>query len=70
MFVFTLLRLIGVIWIGGFIAFALFATSAYLFSSPESPDRGQRWSARLTTALVWPIALMSSAGRARLFRGF
>jgi hypothetical protein len=67
---FTLLRLIGVIWILGFIVFALVATSAYLFASPESPDRGQRWSARLTTALVWPIALMSAAGRARLFRGF
>jgi hypothetical protein len=68
--IFALLRLIGVIWIVGFIVFALVATSAYLFSSADADARTQRWSARLTTALIWPIALMSAAGRARLFRGF
>ncbi len=68
--IFALLRFLGVIWIAGFIAFAVAATSAYLFSSADSQARTQRWSARLTTALIWPIALMSAAGRTRLFRGF
>jgi hypothetical protein len=68
--IFALLRFLGVIWIVGFIAFAVAATSTYLFSTADLPDRTKRWSARLTTALIWPIALMSAAGRARLFRGF
>jgi len=68
--IFALLRVFGVIWIVGFIAFALAATSTYLFSSADLPDRTKRWSARLTTALIWPIALMSMAGRTRLLRGF
>ena len=68
--IFALLRILGVIWIAGFIAFAVAATSTYLFSSADQPARTQRWTARLTTALIWPIALMSAAGRARLFRGF
>ena len=68
--IFALVRLIGVIWIFGFIVLALIATSSYLFSSADSPDRTQRWSGRLAMALLWPIALMSSAGRARLRRGY
>jgi hypothetical protein len=68
--IFALLRFLGVIWIAGFIAFAVAATSAYLFSTADSEARTQRWFARLKTALIWPIALMSAAGRARLFRGF
>ena len=67
---FGLLRLIGVIWILGFIVLALAATSSFLFSSADAAERGQRFSARLAMALMWPIALMSSAGRDRLRRGF
>jgi hypothetical protein len=65
---FAIVRLIGVLWILGFIVLALAATSSYLFSS--DPDRAQRYSGRLSMALLWPIAIMSSAGRARLRRGF
>lgn len=65
---FALLRLIGVLWILGFIVLALAATSSYLFST--DPERAQRFSGRLSTALLWPIAIMSAAGRARLRRGF
>jgi predicted benzoate:H+ symporter BenE len=68
--IFYLLRVIGVIWATGFVGFALAATSAFLFSADGSPDRVRRWSARLTAALIWPIALLSSAGRVRLSRGF
>ena len=68
--IFALLRFLGVIWIVGFIAFAVVATSSYLFSQVDTQGRTQRWSARLTAALIWPIALMSVAGRTRLFRGF
>lgn len=67
---FALLRLIGVIWILGFVVLALAATSSYLFSPADVPDRAQRWSGRLAMAILWPIALLSSAGRNRLRRGF
>jgi hypothetical protein len=66
---FAILRLVGVLWILGIIVLALAATSTYLFSSAD-PERAQRFSGRLTTALLWPIAIFSSAGRARLRRGF
>ena len=65
---FAIVRLVGVLWILGFIALALGATSSYLFS--DDPERSQRFSARLSMALLWPIAIFSSAGRARLRRGF
>ena len=67
--VFALLRLAGVIWIFGFLVLALVATSSYLYSTENGPERSQRWQTRLRMALIWPIALMSSAGRARLRRG-
>jgi hypothetical protein len=65
---FAILRLIGVLWILGFIVLALAATSSYLFST--DPERAQRFSGRLSMALLWPIAIMSAAGRERLRRGF
>lgn len=64
---FAILRLVGVLWILGFIALALVATSSYLFSTDA--ERGQRFSGRLSMALLWPIAILSSVGRARLRRG-
>jgi hypothetical protein len=67
--VFALLRLAGVIWLIGFLVLALVATSSYLYSTENAPERSQRWQTRLRMALIWPIALMSSAGRARLRRG-
>ncbi|HEU4779695.1 MAG TPA: hypothetical protein VFS58_07405 [Steroidobacteraceae bacterium] len=66
---FALLRFVGVIWVFGFIVLALVATSSYLYSTEQAPERGQRWQSRLRMALIWPIALMSSDGRARLRRG-
>jgi hypothetical protein len=67
---FAILRLIGVLWILGFIGLALAAISGFLFSSADTADRPQRLTGRLAMALMWPIALMSSAGRTRLRRGF
>jgi hypothetical protein len=66
---FLLLRLIGVVWILGFIVLAAMATSSYLYSTENQPERGQRWQSRLRMSLIWPIALLSSAGRSRLRRG-
>ncbi len=63
---FLLLRLIGVIWIIGFILLAAMATSSYLYSAEDQSTRTRRWQARLRMSLIWPIALMSSDGRARL----
>ena len=67
--IFGLLRLVGVIWLFGFIVLALAATSSYLYSNEAQPERSQRWLSRLRMSLIWPIALMSTAGRARLRRG-
>ncbi len=63
--VFALLRLFGVIWIFGFIVLAATSTSSYMFSSEDQPARSDRWAARLRMALVWPLAMLSSSGRAR-----
>jgi hypothetical protein len=67
--VFLLLRIIGVIWFLGFIVLAAMATSSYLYSAEVQPARSQRWQSRLRMSLIWPIALMSSDGRARLRNG-
>ena len=67
--VFALVRLVGVIWILGFIVLAAMATSSYMYSSEEPARRTQRWLTRLRMSLVWPFALLSSDGRARLRRG-
>ena len=64
---FALLRLVGVIWFLGFLLLALAATSSYLYSN--EPERAQRWQSRLRMSLIWPIALLSADGRARLRRG-
>jgi hypothetical protein len=67
--VFAILRLVGVIWLFGFIVLALAATSSHLYSTESQPQRTQRWLSRLRMSLIWPIALLSSAGRSRLRRG-
>lgn len=66
---FAILRLVGVLWIFGFIVLALAATSSYLYSTESQPERSRRWLSRLRMSLIWPIALLSTAGRARLRRG-
>jgi hypothetical protein len=66
---FALLRLVGVIWIFGFIVLALAATSSYLYSTDSQPERTRRWLSRLRMSLIWPIALLSADGRSRLRRG-
>lgn len=67
--IFGLLRLACVVWIFGFIVLGLAATSSYLYSTESQPGRSHRWVARLRMALIWPVALLSTAGRARLRRG-
>ena len=66
---FALLRLVGVIWIIGFIVLALAAPRATCIPAKTSPSARQRWQTRLRMSLIWPIALLSVAGRARLRRG-
>jgi hypothetical protein len=56
-------RLIGVIWIFGFIVLALAASQLL------KPTRSRTALVRIRMSLIWPIALMSPAGRARLRRG-
>jgi hypothetical protein len=69
MLFFILLRFAAVIWVFGLIVLALVALSSYLYSSEPEPARTLRLQTRVRMALMWPIALMSSAGRARLRRG-
>ncbi len=63
------LRLLFIIWIIGFLVLAAVATSNYLFGIESFPERGDRWVSRLRVSLLWPLALLSSAGRARLRNG-
>ena len=62
-----MLRLLFVVWIFGVILLGLVALSSYVYSTDS--DRTQRLHTRLRMALVWPIAVLSTAGRARLRRG-
>jgi hypothetical protein len=64
-----LIRLFGMLWFFGLLMFSATATSTYLFSNERQPDRSLRWQSRLRTALLWPLAIFSSAGRARLRNG-
>ena len=64
-----LLRLFGMLWLFGAALFTVSATSSFLFSSEKQPGRSLRWHSRLRTALLWPIAIFSAAGRARLRNG-
>ena len=64
-----LLRLLGMIWLFGIGLLSATATSSYLFSSEQQPARTLRWHARLRATLVWPLALLSRDGRARLRNG-
>ena len=67
--IFALLRLVGVIWFFGFIVLALVATSSYLYSTDRARSACSAGRHVCACRLLWPIALMSSAGRARLRRG-
>jgi hypothetical protein len=67
--VFALLRFAAVIWVFGFIVLALVAISSFLYSNEAEPERTRRLQTRIRMALMWPIALMSPDGRARLRRG-
>ena len=64
-----LLRLFGTVWFFGALLFTASATSSFLFSNERQPDRSVRWHSRLRIALLWPLAVFSSAGRARLRNG-
>ena len=65
----ALLRLFLVIWMLGLVVFVLVAFSSYVYSTESEPSRTQRMHTRLRMSLMWPIAMMSSAGRARLRQG-
>ena len=64
-----LLRMFGILWLFGLGLFGASAVSSYLFSNEGEPDRTSRMQARLRVALLWPVALLSSSGRARLRNG-
>lgn len=65
----ALIRLFVTLWIFGLIVLALIALSSFVYSTEAEPARTQRLQMRLRMALMWPIAIWSSAGRARLRRG-
>ena len=65
----VLLRLLLTIWIFGLIVLALVALSSFIYSTDAEPERTNRLRTRVRMALLWPVAILSSAGRARLRRG-
>ena len=64
-----LIRVVAFFWVLGLIVLALSALSSYLYSSEAEPERTRRLQTRVRMSLMWPIALMSAAGRSRLRRG-
>lgn len=56
-----LFRLIWFLWVLGFVALTLAATSQLLFASRENAFG--RWINQLAAAVLWPVALFSQAGR-------
>jgi len=64
-----LLRFFLTIWILGLIVLALVALSSFIYSTEAEPARSDRLRTRVRMALIWPVAVLSSAGRARLRRG-
>jgi hypothetical protein len=65
----VLLRLLLTLWVFGLIVLALVALSSFVYSTEQEPERTQRLQTRVRMALMWPVAVLSSAGRARLRRG-
>jgi hypothetical protein len=65
----VLIRLFVTLWIFGLIVLALIGLSSFIYSTEPEPERTQRLQMRLRMAAMWPIAIWSSAGRARLRRG-
>jgi hypothetical protein len=65
----VLLRLLLTIWIFGLVVLALVALSSFIYSTEAEPARSDRLRTRVRMALMWPVAILSSAGRARLRRG-
>ena len=64
-----MIRFVLMIWIIGLIVLSLVALSSFMYSTEEEPARTHRLQTRIRMALMWPIAILSSAGRARLRRG-
>lgn len=62
-----IIEIVVMSWFWGFVVFAAIAASNYIFSTDT--ERGRRFSGRLSAALLWPIAILTAVGRARLFRG-
>jgi hypothetical protein len=61
-----LIRTIYLLWLFGFFALGLVATSQLVFGAADTPNRTQLWLGRMLLAAVWPIAMLSPAGRDRL----
>ncbi len=57
----AILRIIGIVWVIGFIMLAMTATSQLLFA--RSSSSLARWADQLVAAVLWPIAVFSQAGR-------
>ena len=61
----ALLRLLYLLWILGFVVLALIATSQLLFAS-TGENRSARWASQVTLAVLWPLAVLTRAGRETL----
>jgi NRPS condensation-like uncharacterized protein len=61
----ALLRLIYLVWLLGLVVLGLVATSQLLFAS-TGENRTARWVSQLTLATLWPLAVVTRAGRETL----
>ena len=61
----VLLRLIYVVWLAGLVVLGLIATSQLLFAA-TGENRTARWLSQLTLAALWPLAVVTRAGRETL----
>lgn len=65
-----IVRLLYLVWLVGFVALAIVATSQLVFG--RRPNAAAQWLGQLVIAAIWPLALFSRAGRDRIrssFRG-
>jgi hypothetical protein len=57
--------LLYLVWLLGVVVLGLVATSQLLFAV-TGENRAARWASQLTLAVLWPLALVTRAGRETL----
>lgn len=64
----VVLRIVGLIWLYGFLALALYAVADTVFGVGPLSWRLSNFLPRLVIYALWPLAIMTPRGRYLLFR--